>query len=131
MRLFVDCDDTIVLYKPESENVSGQGNRHPYGLMYDDSLYVFNEPLLKFIVAFREKHPDALIVIWSGGGAWYAERVAEQAGIGHLDLTYMDKDRTTFPLVDEDDIVVDDQELRVAATVTPPDFFDNKDNWGL
>ena len=43
----------------------------------------------------------------------------------------MDKDRTTYPLVDEDDIVVDDQELAVPVTVTPPDFFDDKDNWGL
>ncbi|KKL50258.1 hypothetical protein LCGC14_2307270 [marine sediment metagenome] len=131
MRLFVDVDDTIVLYKPESENVSGQGNRHPYGLMSDDSLYVFNESLLKFIVAFREKYPESLIIIWSGGGKRYAQRVAEQAGIGHLDLTYLDKDMGTFPLVAEDDIVVDDQELAVAATVSPPDFFDNKDNWGL
>lgn len=131
MRLFVDCDDTIVLYRPESENISGQGNRHPYGLMYDDSLYVFNESLLKFIVAFREKHPDALIVIWSGGGAWYAEKVAKQAGIGHLDLTYAVKDRTTFTLVGEDDIVVDDQAIEVVAVVTPPDFFDDKGHWGL
>ena len=37
----------------------------------------------------------------------------------------------TFPLVREGDIVVDDQPIKVVATVTLPDFFDTKDNWGL
>jgi hypothetical protein len=35
----------------------------------------------------------------------------------------MIKDRTTFTLVGEDDIVVDDQELKVAAKVRHPSEF--------
>ena len=123
MRLFVDCDDTLILYDSE-------GEVHPYGFV-KDTPYRWNQPLKNFIFAFREKYEYALIVIWSGGGAKYAQRVAEAIGLDELDIVYMDKGRKTFTLVGEDDIVVDDQELRVAVTVTPPDYFDNKDNWGL
>ncbi len=58
--------------------------------------------------------------------------VDKQAGLDDLDIVAMDKDRTTFGPFAADDIVVDDMSLRgIAATVSPPDFFDNKDNWGL
>lgn len=123
MRLFVDCDDTLVLYDSE-------GEVHPYGFVRDTP-YHFNETLIAFIWGFRAKYPEALIVIWSGGGSDYALRVALEAGLGGLDIAALVKDRTTFYLVGKDDIVVDDQALGVAAVITPPDFFDDKDNWGL
>jgi len=123
MRLFVDCDDTLILYNSE-------GEVHPYGFVRDTPYHV-NESLVAFIKAFYAKYPEALITIWSGGGDQYATQVAKEVGLDEIDALCIIKDRTTFPLVAEDDIVVDDQELKVAATVTPPDFFDNKDNWGL
>ncbi len=123
MRLFVDCDDTLILYDSE-------GEVHPYGFVRDEP-YRINDTLVAFVKAFYAKYPDALITIWSGGGDQYAAQVAKEVGLGEIDALCIIKDRTTFSLVGEDDIVVDDQELEVAATVTPPDFFDNKDNWGL
>lgn len=123
MRLFVDCDDTLILY-------DSAGEIHPYGFIKDEP-YRVNEPLVAFIKRFRAKYPNELIVIWSGGGRDYALRVALEAGLGGLGTSTLVKDSTTFYLVGEDDIVVDDQELGVAAVVTPPDFFDDKDNWGL
>jgi len=44
-------------------------------------------------------------------------------GLDYLDITYLDKDVTTFHLVGEDDIVVDDQELKVPAKVRHPSEF--------
>ncbi len=121
-RLFVDCDDTLILYGSE-------GEVHPYGFIKDEP-YRVNEPLLAFIKAFREANPCALIVVWSGGGAQYALTIAREVGLAD-EVAVMIKDRTTFPLVTEHDIVIDDQPIKVAAVVTPPDFFDTKDNWGL
>lgn len=132
MRLFVDCDDTLLLFGyPDADPDSAT----PYGF-WRDVPYTINQPLVAFMRAFREKHEDALIVIWSGGGEQYAYAVMRAVGLGEDDPEFIDpipmiKDRTTFPLVGEDDIVVDDQPIKVAATVAPPDFFDNKDNWGL
>ena len=123
MRLFVDCDDTLILYDSE-------GDVHPYGFSRGDPYHV-NETLVAFIWGFRAKYPDALIVIWSGGGRAYAEQVAREVGLSEVATLCAIKDRTTFGLVTTDDIVVDDQKLSVPVVITPPDFFDTKDNWGL
>ena len=127
MRLFVDCDDTLLLFGYPDDDPDSVT---PYGF-WRDVPYTINEPLVAFIRAFYAKYPNALITIWSGGGDQYAAQVAKEVGLGEIDALCIIKDRTTFSLVGEDDIVVDDQELKVAATVTPPDYFDNKDNWGL
>mgnify|MGYP000359170690 CR=1 FL=1 len=95
---------------------------HPYGFVRGER-YRWNEPLIAFIKEFRAKYPDALIVIWSGGGVQYAQHAAESMGLDYLDITYLDKDVTTFHLVGEDDIVVDDQELKVPAKVRHPSEF--------
>lgn len=119
IRLFVDVDDTLILYDTE-------GEVHPYGFVRGTP-YRFNAPLIAFVKEFRAKHPDALIVIWSGGGAQYARHAAESVGIDHLDLICCIKDSTTFYLVGEDDIVVDDQELKVPAKVRHPSEFSEYD----
>lgn len=126
MRLFVDIDDTLIIYYDTGDDEEA----HPYGAIHGESYHI-NQTLKNFIFAFREKYEDALIVIWSGGGDQYAAQVAEEAGLGEVNAMYLTKDRETFYLVREGDIVVDDQPIKVAATVTPPDFFDSKDNWGL
>ncbi len=111
-RLFVDVDDTLVLFDSE-------GEVHPYGFWRNDA-YRLNDPLAEYIFQFRRDNPDALIVVWSGGGAEYAKAVIDDLLHG-FDATPMIKDRTTFYLVREWDIVVDDQELRVPARVLRPD----------
>ncbi|KKL05781.1 hypothetical protein LCGC14_2219230 [marine sediment metagenome] len=58
MRLFVDCDDTLILYDSE-------GEVHPYGFVRDEP-YRINDTLVAFVKAFYAKYPNALITIWSG-----------------------------------------------------------------
>jgi len=120
-RLFVDVDDTLI------RAVVDDGQIHPYAFWRCP--YRVNEPLVEYVKQFRRDHPEALIVIWSGGGADYA-RAAVAALFGFdYDCAPMVKDRTTFGLVREWDIVVDDQrictaeryELRVRAPVLHPD----------
>lgn len=131
IRLFVDCDSTLLLYDDE-----GSPTAHHYGFWRGDAFHI-NEPLVAFMRRFREKHEDALIVIWSGGGANYAHEVMIRVGLGEGDDDFIDpipmiKDRTTFYLVREGDIVVDDQAIEVPTTVTPPDFFDEGGiAWGI
>ena len=101
-RLFVDVDDTLVLYNKAGPN--------PYGV-YEGTPYSINEPLLEGIKQFAKDNPDELIVIWSGGGKQYALRWAENLHIAHL-VTFMDKGWPTIKeLVRSGDIVVDDMDV--------------------
>ena len=111
-RLFVDCDDTLILFDSE-------GEIHPFGFWRDDP-YRINEPLVAFIQRFREENPDALIVIWSGGGHNYARAIANEV-LPDTEVWALTKDRMTFPLVNEEDIVVDDMDIKVSAKVLRPD----------
>lgn len=113
-RLFVDCDDTLVLFDGET------GEIHPYGF-WRDAPYHINEPLITFIKKFAEKRPNALIVIWSGGGHEYARAVANEL-LPDVEVWALTKDRTAFELVRENDMVIDDQPIDVGVTVIPPDF---------
>ena len=111
-RLFVDVDDTLILYDSE-------GEVHPYGIWRHDP-YRVNTKLIGFINLFRVKWPEAMVVIWSGGGANYA-RMAADAVLSGVKVTTLLKDRDTFGLVRENDIVVDDQDLKVDCPVLRPD----------
>lgn len=115
-RLFVDVDDTLLLYDSE-------GDTHPYGIWKDDSYHI-NKHLVKQIHRFREKYPDALIVVWSGGGTQYAKIVADLL-LPNLDIVPMIKDRTTFPLVRMGDWVIDDENIEVIAYVHQPEVLMN------
>lgn len=122
MRLFVDCDDTLILFDSEGP--------HPFGATAYNEPFHFNEPLIAFIRRFRQRNFDDLIIIWSGGGRKYAQTVAEMVGLDDIGAGYLIKDRTTFDLVRKQDIVVDDQKLAVSAVITPPDFFGDAEKWG-
>jgi len=111
MRLFVDCDDTLILYNQKGIN--------PYGLHYGTPFTV-NTGLVTYIRKWAKDNPDALVVIWSGGGKAYAELCASLAGVGDLGATYLCKDRDTFALVHEGDIVFDDQPIKVDAPRLEP-----------
>ncbi len=101
VNLWVDVDDTLVLYQTDQAV-------NPYGY-YMGTPYLFNEKLIKGIKKFSRDHPAALIVVWSGGGAEYAEMWAHKLGIGHL-VHCMTKDKLSLALVREGDICVDDME---------------------
>ena len=111
-RLFVDIDDTLVLYDTD-------GEINPYGFLKDET-YRANAPLVDFIHRFRERYPEALIVIWSGGGSRYAHTVSRALGLEELEVVPMLKDQTTFGMVREKDLVVDDQPIAVPAVVISP-----------
>lgn len=111
MRLFVDCDDTLILYSQEGIN--------PYGVHYGTP-YVVNEPLRRFIRQYAARLPDALIVIWSGGGKEYARECVRLAGLDDLEVACLIKDKSTFSLVDADSIVFDDMAILVRAEVRGP-----------
>jgi hypothetical protein len=121
-RLFIDCDDTLILYDcisctrtKEACEVHG----HPYGFLKGES-YKINEPLVASIKAYVQDNPCALVVIWSGGGAQYARSIADivLSGVGVMTLI---KDKTSFHLVRPGDIVVDDMDVEVVTKVYRPD----------
>ena len=72
MRYFFDCDDTLVLY--------GNPGPNPYGY-YMDTPYEVNSRLIEGIKELHEREPEALIVVWSGGGreegGWLAREGAD------------------------------------------------------
>ncbi len=116
-RLFIDCDDTLVLY----DAVDGEPF-HPFGFARGEP-YRVNAPLAESVRAFARDNPCSMVVVWSGGGAQYARTVADMALHG-VDVTAMTKDRDAFDLVRAGDIVVDDMAASVkgvAAKVLRPD----------
>lgn len=121
-RLFVDCDDTLIIY----DNVTCSWpdkpcdvHDHPFAIQRGETFKI-NSPLVASVKAFVEDNPCALTIIWSGGGAQYARMVADVALPG-VDVMTMIKDRTSFHMVRPGDIVVDDMELDVPVIVLRPD----------
>ena len=112
VNLFVDCDDTLIIYDVEGPN--------PYGF-YNNTPYIFNEPLLAGVKQFHIDNPHSLIVIWSGGGFDYAKMWCIRLGL-YNDVLPLIKDKTTFELIKEDDIVIDDQELDGYRTHKPNEW---------
>jgi hypothetical protein len=112
-RLFVDCDDTLILYSQDGEIV------HPYGVTRGEP-HAYNRPLVNSVRAYVRDHPCALVVVWSGGGAQYARVIADIALPG-VNVAAMTKDESTFDLVRSQDIVVDDMDIKVPARVFRPD----------
>ena len=76
VSLFVDCDDTLVLYLEVGPN--------PYGI-YWGTPYEVNHRLVEGMLRFGERYPEALIVVWSGGGLEYAEMVMNLLGLNKVD----------------------------------------------
>ena len=121
-RLFVDCDDTLIIY----DNIvcawpdkPCEVHDHPFAVTRGET-YKINEPLVASIKAYVEDNPCALVVIWSGGGAQYARAIADVVLSG-VDVMTMIKDKTSFHMVRPGDIVVDDMSLYVPTQVYQPD----------
>ena len=99
VRVFVDCDGTLVIYD--------SGLFAPYGVLKGES-YSLNEDLIESLIQVRDFHPDAFMVCWSGGGADYAEQIANLCGIEHVFDYFAMKDQVAFPLAIKGSIVIDD-----------------------
>lgn len=69
MRVFVDVDDTLVRWAPETRGVI-----HPYGAGADD--WEPNCNVVRLLQALKAE--GAFITIWSGGGADWARKWADK-----------------------------------------------------
>ena len=112
VRVFVDCDDTLILFDEVTEV-------NPYGLWRGDA-YRVNTVLVDTLrLACRTCFT---LIIWSGGGAKYAKAVSDAVfgdDLGEVNA-WLDKGRPTFDLVREEDIVIDDQTLAVRCEQLAP-----------
>ncbi len=114
MILFVDVDDTLVLWQKAVDVQQLDG-------FYMETPWVANERLIAGIKAYREANPWELIIIWSGGGKEYAEMWARRLGLDHLS-TGMLKDKTAYDFIHDGDIVIDDEDLGGHRTHKPDEW---------
>ena len=98
MTLFIDVDDTLIIYDRPAPN--------PYGF-FQGTPWRVNQPLLDGIRRFHADNPEAQIIIWSGGGKEYTEIWIDRFGLTGL-VVGMLKDHWSLSLIQEGDIVVDD-----------------------
>ena len=122
-RLFVDCDDTLVLWLNEDgQPLEGQ---NPYGGGSDK--YELNQALIDAVVDFLDTNLDWELVVWSGGGSQYAKVWADRCfpfktlydedarGVrGWLLSAHVRTKDIALPTAD--DTCVDDQVLGVAGS---------------
>ena len=101
MTIFVDVDDTLVLYDPP------RSGPHPYGV-YDGIPWKPNERLIEGLKA-AAKAGDKVIV-WSGGGGRYAGWWVQQLELGdYVQECWTKTDTALRILVKLEDVVIDDQ----------------------
>jgi len=115
MRLFVDVDDTLILWDDSARQMNQDQS------LWMGDKYKVNIELIGVINNFASKNPLVPIYVWSGGGRNYARHWADL----YLDNVYdiaLAKD-TTLP--NKEDICIDDQILSVKAIlVTWQEFVD-------
>ena len=95
--LFVDIDDTLVLYEHCGPN--------PYGV-YLGIPYTINEPLVAGIRQFAD---IGFVIVWSGGGRDYVIEWLKKLGLDDTAFA-MTKDNSTLHLKKSNSIVVKDME---------------------
>lgn len=95
MRIFVDVDDTLVLFKGDFP--------HPYGVIQGDS-FKLNHKLVERLKNFKGE-----IIVWSGGGSTYAGHVAKRVLPESMNFTARTKEGASAKEFVAGDIIVDDQ----------------------
>ena len=104
MTLFIDVDDTLVLWLTRD---SAEGP-HPYGAGAQG--WARNQALLDAVERWRVSRPLEAVVVWSGGGREYAERWRDQL-MPEAEHALNKDIRLPGPA----DVCVDDQYLKVSA----------------
>ena len=107
MRIFVDCDDTLILYPGDGQHLFCVFT--PW--IAATKGWKSNEVLIARIRRF-----DGDVFIWSSGGREYAKRIARVLLPG-VSATFLAKDKDSFRLVREGDIVVDDHHIPVGVKI--------------
>ena len=119
MRLYVDCDDTLILWPlyEGTQVVSGAD-------------WKLNQPLIEAVTKFMQFNPSYDLVIWSGGGVDYARRWAEKC---FPDKAWEIQPKLLRGMINAyilvgpngDDICVDDSDIApLCKTYKPQEFID-------
>ncbi len=121
MKLYVDCDDTLVLWLDNDDGVLG--GPHPYGTGAAGR-WKPNLELLGAMKQWRENTPGSEIILWTGGGADYAQLWERRVYPEAADAISKD---TRIP--EPDDLCVDDMPIKVACPVVTWQQF--VDTWSV
>lgn len=117
MRLFVDVDDTLVIWLDSHGDPITEGP-NPYGANSMD--WKPNTRLILELERWVQGHPDAPFIVWSGGGIDYAEQWANRL-LHHLHPLILPK-LPTVPHMD--DIMIDDiRDMQVSCPIISPHEF--------
>ncbi len=108
MRLYVDCDDTLVLWLDGDGDVAEGPN--PYGT--DGDRWKANAELVEAIGEWERNTPGGEIILWTGGGKAYA-RVWEQ----RIYPEAADAISKDMRIPGADDLCIDDMPIKVACPV--------------
>lgn len=114
--VFVDVDDTLVLYKG--------GSTHPYGVINGEA-YEPNTDLIE-----RLKNFTGRIIVWSGGGKDYARQVARLLLLPEGIRCQAGSKFEDFNQIKPGDIVVDDQsEYYIGMRELGVRIYGPRDDW--
>lgn len=98
MKLFVDVDDTLILYY----------EKHTWDLS-QTSTYDVNFDLIEALEIWCKYYPETSLVVWSGTGAKWAEEIS-QALFPHMTITMVgSKFSFLRDIISEDDMAIDDR----------------------
>lgn len=123
MIIFVDCDDTLVLWR--DYDIKGEFDE------WSSDKYVPNHDLIELLNILIEYSSELSVVVWTGGGKNYAKlwkqrllpaaHSAMPKGLVH-----------TYPGdIIIDDIVLGDKLVGDATLITPEDFIEQNQVWIL
>jgi hypothetical protein len=99
-KLFIDVDDTLVLYL---DQIDGP---HPLGL-WNGLEFRVNTPLIEAVREWMVRNSNGQVIVWSGGGADYAKEAADRFVPG-LATWCFNKGGQNLQLPAEGDTLVDD-----------------------
>ncbi len=111
MTLFVDVDDTLILWLDEG------GQHDPFGIVGD--AWKPNTRLILEIERWVDTHPNDRVVVWSGGGEDYA-RMWGQRVLHHIPHKAIEKAGPTLYLPFSTDLCIDDMMIEVRSPVANP-----------
>lgn len=101
--IFLDVDDTLVLYEDGRRTGTAPRQVHPHGIFRGERFTV-NHWLVERVLA----HPEETLVVWSGGGRDYARLIVEQYIPTLAHARFLIKDESTRHLISPRDVVMDD-----------------------
>lgn len=116
--LFVDCDDTLVIWLDEYDQP--KDGQNPYG--GGSQRWRANVPLIEAITRWMDEDKHLEVIVWSGGGHDYARVWRDR--LFHASYTRrMHALAKDIRLPRDNDICIDDQDLNVPCALHTADEF--------